>query len=361
MNQIVEKQNKLLQVKDESSEKPENHSSRANLVKPSMMSVEESVNHEEGDGAEAKKPLKSTMLATLSGVSQASICIGKTVHNLNYRNISKSTINSVATHVEAMPMPKKFQIAKKKAEREEKKAKLEAEKAERAAAEAAGIKLPKKAKVSKFAFPTPDPLPPPKPLTVAEAMKDAKSWNAAKVIDNKFSVGTLTTSNFAEKTKVFMEMNPLAEQKGSLYPQAAFFGKDPSQSADVFCQRKVKALNDISFEEDSEWEEVKNLKRMPRTVINEENLREYLSEETLRLNLENHYWIKNNMIEKIGRMAPNIMHLSLRRMKFITNPVFAEIFKYMHSLVRIDLTDCLGLLPTACNLLIDHNRQLSHV
>jgi hypothetical protein len=35
-----------------------------------------------------------------------------------------------------MPMPKKFQIAKKKAEREEKKAKLAEEKAAREAAEA---------------------------------------------------------------------------------------------------------------------------------------------------------------------------------------------------------------------------------
>ena len=120
-------------------------------------------------------------------------------------------------------------------------------------------------------------------------------------------------------------------------------------------------LNDISFEEDEDWEEIKNMKRMPRTILNEENLREYLSEETLRLNLENHYWIKNTMIDKIGRMAPNIQVLSLRRMKFITNPVFAQIFKYMRSLQRIDLTDCTRLLTSACSLLIDHNRGLSHV
>jgi len=69
---------------------------------------------------------------------------------------------------------------------------------------------------------------------------------------------------------------------------------------------------------------------MPRTILNEENLREYLSEETLRLNLENHYWIKNNVIEKIGRMAPNLQVLSLRRMKFVNNLVFAQIFKYLH-------------------------------
>ena len=156
-------------------------------------------------------------------------------------------------------------------------------------------------------------------------------------------------------------MNPDGEEKGSLYPQSAYFGADPNMQEDRFVQREVKMLNDISFEEDDDWEEVKNLKRMPRTILNEENLREYLSEETLRLNLENHYWIKNNMIDKIGRMAPNIQVLSLRRMKFITNPVFAQIFKYMKSLKRIDLTDCAGLLPSACSLLIDHNKGLSHL
>ena len=103
------------------------------------------------------------------------------------------------------------------------------------------------------------------------------------------------------------------------------------------------------------------MKRMPRTILNEENLKEYLTEETLRLNLENHYWLKNNMIDKIGRMAPNMQVLSLRRMKFITNPVFAQIFKYMTQLQRVDLTDCVGLLNSATCLLIDNNRSLSHI
>jgi len=113
------------------------------------------------------------------------------------------------------------------------------------------------------------------------------------------------------------------EQRSSLYPQSAYFGNDPSLREDRFCENEVKELNDISFEEDSDWEEVKNLKRMPRTILNAENLREYLNDEALRLNLENHYWIKNDVIQNIGRMAPNLMVLSLRRMKFITNPVYA--------------------------------------
>jgi len=90
--------------------------------------------------------------------------------------VHRSAINTVEKHVETMPVPKKFQIAKRKAEREEKKAKLAEEKAAREAAEAAGIKLPKKPRVNKFAYPTPEALPQPKPITVAEAMKGAKSW-----------------------------------------------------------------------------------------------------------------------------------------------------------------------------------------
>ena len=82
----------------------------------------------------------------------------------------------------------------KKAEREEKKAKLAQDKADREAAEAAGIKLAKK-RPAKYAYPTPDPLPAPKDLTVAEAMEQAHSWNAANVIANKFSAGTLTTAS----------------------------------------------------------------------------------------------------------------------------------------------------------------------
>lgn len=153
----------------------------------------------------------------------------------------------------------------------------------------------------------------------------------------------------------------MAEDVGSIYPQSNYFGQPREEQEDRFVTRKVKALNDISFDEDEDWEEIRNLKRMPRTILNEENLREYLSEETLRLNLENHYWIKNNMIDKVGRMAPNIQVLCLRRMKFITNPVFADIFKYMKQIRKIDLTDCTGLLTTACNLLIDNNKQLAYI
>jgi len=100
---------------------------------------------------------------------------------------------------------------------------------------------------------------------------------------------------------------------------------------------------------------------MPKTILNEENFKECVTEDTTRVVLENHYWLRNNILSMLGRMAPNLQMLSLRRMKNITNPVFAEIFKSLKQLTHIDLTDCHGLLPTATNLMLDHNKELEYV
>lgn len=82
-------------------------------------------------------------------------------------------------------------------------------------------------------------------------------------------------------------------------------------------------MNDISFSEsdEDEVEDIKCLKRLPKTVITEEALKKYLGPETERVNLEHHYWVKDNFIDKIGRMAPNLTELSLRRMN-VSNRAF---------------------------------------
>jgi hypothetical protein len=53
------------------------------------------------------------------------------------------------------------------------------------------------------------------------------------------------------------------------------------------------------------------MKRQPRTVLTEENLKKYLDNRTFKLNLEHHYWLKDTFLDKIGRMAPNLKILSL--------------------------------------------------
>jgi hypothetical protein len=90
-------------------------------------------------------------------------------------------------------------------------------------------------------------------------------------------------------------------------------------------------LNDISFEEtDSEedFEDIRSVRRLPRTVLTEEHLKQYLGMETERLNLEHHYWLKDNFIDKIGRMAHNLKELSLRRLR-VSDRAFSEIVTHL--------------------------------
>ena len=69
---------------------------------------------------------------------------------------------------------------------------------------------------------------------------------------------------------------------------------------------KINLIDDISFESDEELEETKCVKRLPNTVLTEENLKSYLSHHLERLFIDNHHWLRENFIDKIGRLSPNI-------------------------------------------------------
>jgi hypothetical protein len=81
---------------------------------------------------------------------------------------------------------------------------------------------------------------------------------------------------------------------------------------------------------------------LPRTIITEEALKEYIGVETEKLNLEHHYWIKETFLDKIGRMAPSLRELCLRRMK-ISNRAFTCIVSELRRLEKIDISDCPNL------------------
>lgn len=106
-------------------------------------------------------------------------------------------------------------------------------------------------------------------------------------------------------------MNPIG-RRAAIEPQTLYVGKRPDN--EHYIRRVVKQLNDIEFSDSDEPEELHNLRRQPRTVLTEENLKDYLNDQTGKVNLENHYWISNSFISKLGRMTPNLQQLSLRRM-----------------------------------------------
>lgn len=174
-------------------------------------------------------------------------------------------------------------------------------------------------------------------------------------------MGTLTTASYEKKTNNFLAMNKV-DAVAPILPQSNYFGPKPDPVKDKYSRYSVKQLDDIEFSEDSdEPEEIKNLRRMPQTVLTEENLRKILNEETTRLNLEAHYWLKNSFLDKIGRLCPHLQELSLRRMKDITNHVFAEIFAHTKALRAVDFSDCEGLHSSALHLMLRQNEGLEEL
>jgi len=132
-----------------------------------------------------------------------------------------------------------------------------------------------------------------------------------------------------------------AEDLAAILPQSTYHGQAPSPDQDPFDRRVVKQLNDISFEdsEDEKPEETLKDKRLPLSVITEETLKQQLGETTTRLNLEHHYWIRNIFLDKVGRMAPNLIELSLRRMD-ISEYAFAEMTRNYTELKSLDISHC---------------------
>lgn len=231
--------------------------------------------------------------------SQFTMRYSRSVNEKNFKKVGElagSTIGTTMRHVSVMPEPKKKPKKKVKEEPKPPAEVVDPPKDEN------GNPIPaepvKKPRVVKKPpppmMPIHEPLPAPAELTVPQALKSAVGWSNSNMISKKFSVGTLTTVPYDDKVRVFQNMNTLAEEKSAVLPMSNFQRKHKiNPDKDRFDRRVVKQLCDISFDSDSDDESLRTLKRLPITVLNVENLRSILSTDTIRLNLENHYWLPN--------------------------------------------------------------------
>ncbi len=82
----------------------------------------------------------------------------------------------------------------------------------------------------------------------------------------------------------------------------------------------------------------------------------YLTHETERLNLEHAYWLKDAFLDKIGRMAPNLREISLRRLR-ITNRAFTDLVTHLKRLEIVDLSDCTGIGESGLKIMLVNNNK----
>lgn len=173
----------------------------------------------------------------------------------------------------------------------------------------------------------------------------------------KKSSAVLTTTSYEERVNILNALSTKSQYISPMLPMAAYCGKKLDPKKDPYNRRKVKQLDDISFESDDEPEEIKNLRRLPETVLTEESLKDSLSRDLRKLNLDNHFWIKNNFIDKIGRMAPNLVEISLRGLK-ITSQSFSDLVKHLGLLKIIDISNCRLLEEDAILSLAETNTAI---
>ncbi|CDW83748.1 UNKNOWN [Stylonychia lemnae] len=270
---------------------------------------------------------------------------GRSVANLS--QVEGSAIGTVEKIVASLPQPKRPGTTKQPAKKEGE----------------GGVTMTDKKQTTMSALQVIPEKKIPQNETNESALKQTTSWANYQQIQKKLSVGTVTTTKYQERTQIFDQLNDKAREYSSILPQQNYFGQTPDPMKDPYNRRKVKQLNDISFEEsedEDEFEDVKNLKRLPRTVITEESLKQYLGSETEKVNLEHHYWLKDNFIDKIGRMAPNLRELCIRRLK-ISNRAFSEIVMNLRKLENIDISDCPNIHYSGMHILLDNNKCLKQI
>jgi len=188
--------------------------------------------------------------------------------------------------------------------------------------------------------------------------EDCSSLPPALGIDyTKRSSGMLTTTAYNEKIKFIAMSHKNSQYISPLKPVSAYAGAMPDPTKDPYNRRKVKQLDDISFESNDEIEEHKDHRRMPETTLTEENLKTTLTPDLKSLNLNNHYWLNNNFIDKIGRMAPNLVELSIRSLQ-VTTDTFVDLVKHMGLLKILDISNCKFLEEKAIIKLADTNQGI---
>ena len=153
----------------------------------------------------------------------------------NLSNLPGSAIGTMDRIVSALPQPKRPNTTAKAATKKEEGAKGEPA---------------KKATGSLTALVPEKKLPPNE--TNESALKSATAWSHYQQIQKKFSVGQTTTTKYHERAAVFEKMNEKAKEHVPLLPQSNYFGQSPDPAKDPYDRRKVKQLDDISFEESEE-------------------------------------------------------------------------------------------------------------
>ncbi|EGR27769.1 hypothetical protein IMG5_189420 [Ichthyophthirius multifiliis] len=165
---------------------------------------------------------------------------------------------------------------------------------------------------------------------------------------------SLTTVKRDARQKIIEETNQNVQQYSNFLPISA---EIPLSNFDQNFSRKIRQIGDIVFEPTYESEEIRHLKKLPNYVLTEQNLMEILNSQLLYLNLQNHTWIQNDLLNKIGYFAINLEEINLSGTE-ITDDILYEIGVSCEKLQSIDVSNCKKLTQNGIKKFLSHKNKI---
>lgn len=86
-------------------------------------------------------------------------------------------------------------------------------------------------------------------------------------------------------------------------------------------------------------------------------MKEIIDKNTEKLNIENHYWIKEDFISKLGRLAPNLKMINFKGINMSTKS-FMDCVCWLQKLQIVEISHCWSLEPAAITVLVQNNPHI---
>jgi len=153
----------------------------------------------------------------------------------------------------------------------------------------------------------------------------------------KASVYTLSTTPMEDRT--FLQHEMTKQDYSRVKPLAAEIAH--RDFATKF-EKKIGQVGEIKYHEEPDEELMRHYKRLPNSILTEQSLKDMLSENLTYLNLANLKWVKNEHLNKLGFVAPNLVELNISG-TVADDATLEELGKTAVNLKSIDISHCSAL------------------
>ncbi|CAK85793.1 unnamed protein product (macronuclear) [Paramecium tetraurelia] len=168
----------------------------------------------------------------------------------------------------------------------------------------------------------------------------------------KKTLKQLTTANPESKALIYNQTYKDYDPYLNIKPINSQFKQEQNENF----TRTIRQVGDVVYNQTYENEDIRHLKKLPNSILSEQNLQEALNPKLKFLNLHNHTWLKMEQISKIGYFAINLEELVLSNTE-LEDDILMELAKSCRNLKVIDVSSCPKLTETGIRNFLDYTSK----